>query len=91
MSLLAYKNRNGPKIELKSEECIDTVLQPLTDHVIIKINGSLTNEDIFRTVLDIAVNRNSVLCHNTISGYCVQNVSTIPSYETKHGRTDQIG
>ena len=35
-------------------------MQPLTDHVTIKINGSLTSEDVFRTVLSMAVNRNSV-------------------------------
>src|SRR5665647_970348 len=60
MSLLSYKPIYRPNIELKSKECIDAVLQPLTDHVTIKINGSLTSEDVFRTVLSMAVNRNSV-------------------------------
>ena len=60
MSILLYKPVYRPKIELKSKECVDTVLQSLIDHVTIKINGSLTSEDVFRTVLSMAVNRNSV-------------------------------
>ena len=60
MSLLPSKSGSGPKIELKSKECIDAVLQPLKDHVTIKINGSLTCEDIFRTVVNMSVNKNSV-------------------------------
>lgn len=60
MSLLPSKSGYSPKIELKSKECIDAVLQPLKDHVTIKINGSLTCEDIFRTVVNMSVNKNSV-------------------------------
>jgi len=60
MSLLSYKPVYRPKIELKSKECIDAILQPLKDHVTIKINGSLTSEDVFRNVFSMAVNRNSV-------------------------------
>jgi len=60
MPLLSHKPVYLPKIELKSKECIDAVLQPLTDPVTIKINGSLTSEDVFRTVVSMAVNRNSV-------------------------------
>src|SRR5450759_2917110 len=60
MSLLSYKHGSSPKIELKSKECIDLVLQPLKYHVIIKVNGSLTSEDIFRTVVSMAVDNNSV-------------------------------
>ena len=60
MSLLPSKSGYGPKIELKSKECIDAVLQPLKDHVTIKINGSLTCEDIFRTVVNMSVGKNSV-------------------------------
>ena len=52
MSLLSYKHGSSPKIELKSKECIDLVLQPLKYHVTIKVNGSLTSEDIFRIVED---------------------------------------
>src|SRR5665647_384854 len=51
MSLLSHKHGSSPKIELKSKECIDLVLQPLKYHVTIKVNGSLTSEDIFRTVV----------------------------------------
>ena len=47
MSLLPNKPGYNPKIELNSKKCIDMVLQPLSDHVTIKINGSLTSEDIF--------------------------------------------
>ena len=60
MSLLPYKHGYSPKIGLKSKECIDFVLQPLKDHVTIKVNGSLTSEDIFRTVVSMAVDKNSV-------------------------------
>jgi len=60
MSLLPYKHGYSPKIGLKSKECIDFVLQPLNDHVTIKVNGSLTSEDIFRTVVSMAVDKNSV-------------------------------
>ena len=60
MSLLSSKSGSGLKIELKSKECINAVLQPLKDHVTIKINGSLTCEDIFRTAVNMSVNKNSV-------------------------------
>ena len=60
MSLLSSKSVSGLKIELKSKECINAVLQPLKDHVTIKINGSLTCEDIFRTAVNMSVNKNSV-------------------------------
>jgi len=66
-----YKPVYAPKIELKSKECIDAVLKPLTDHVTIKINGSLTSEDVFRTVVSMSVNRNSV--HSVATQY--QNVA----------------
>jgi putative transposase len=61
----------NPKIKLKSKKCIDTALQPLSDHVTIKINGSLKSEDIFRTVISMSVNRNSV--HSVTARY--QNVA----------------
>ena len=67
MSLLSNKSGYDPKIELKSKKCIDTVLRPLSDHVTIKINGSLTGEDVFRTVISMSVNRNSV--HSVQSRY----------------------
>ena len=71
MSLLPYKHGYSPKIGLKSKECIDFVLQPLKDHVTIKVNGSLTSEDIFRTVVSMAVDKNSV--HSVSKQY--QNVA----------------
>ena len=67
MSLLSNKLGFNPKIELKSKKCIDTLLQPLSDHVTIKINGSLTSEDIFRTVISMSVNKNSV--HSVTARY----------------------
>ena len=60
MSLLSHMCGYSPKIGLKSKECIDYVLRPLTDHVTIKIKGSLTSEDIFRTVVNMAINKTSV-------------------------------
>jgi putative transposase len=60
MSLLSYKRGYTPKIWLKSKECIDFVLKPLTDHVTIKVNGSLTSENIFLTVIGMSVDKNSV-------------------------------
>jgi putative transposase len=60
MPFLSYQRGNNPRIELKSKICIGLVLQPLKDHVTIKVNGSLTSEDIFRTFLSMAVDKNSV-------------------------------
>jgi len=60
MSFSLSKPGSSHKVELKSKECIDSVLRPLKDHVTIKINGSLTSEDIFRTVVNMAVNKTSV-------------------------------
>ena len=67
MSLLSNKPGFNPRIELKSKKCIDTVLRPLSDHVTIKINGPLTSEDIFRTVISMSVNRHSV--HSVTARY----------------------
>ena len=83
MSLFSNKPGFNPRIELKSKKCIDTVLRPLSDHVTIKINGPLTSEDIFRTVISMSVNRHSVhsvtaryqdvACENSVTGcvFCV--------------------
>ena len=60
MSLLSNKRVYDHKFGLKSKECIDSVLKPLTDHVTIKVNGSLTSEDIFLTVMSMSVDKNSV-------------------------------
>ena len=53
---LACKSR----IELRSKECIDNILQPLVDNIQIPIKGSLTGKDIFQTAISMAVNRNSI-------------------------------
>ena len=71
MSFSSFKPEYTHKIELKSKKCVDYVLQPLKDHVTIKINGSLTCEDIFRTIVNMAVNKTSV--HSVSKHY--QNVS----------------
>jgi putative transposase len=60
MSLLLNKRGYDLKIGLKSKECIDLVLKPLTDHVTIKVNGSLTCKDIFHTVVSMSVENSSV-------------------------------
>ena len=60
MSLLLSKRVSDLKIGLKSKECIDLVLKPLTDHVTIKVNGSLTSNDIFHTVVNMSVENSSV-------------------------------
>jgi len=48
------------RYELRSKECIDTVLKPLTDHIYLPINGSLTSKDIFHTTISMAVDKNSI-------------------------------
>jgi putative transposase len=60
MFILLYKHRYDPKFGLKSKECIDFVLKSLTDHITIKVNGSLASEDIFPTVRNMSVDKNSV-------------------------------
>jgi len=49
-----------PRYELRSKECIDTVLKPLTDHIDLPINGSLTSQDIFHTTISMAIDKNSI-------------------------------
>lgn len=48
------------RIELRSKECIDNILQPLVDNIQIPINGSLTSKEIFQTAISLAVNKNSI-------------------------------
>jgi hypothetical protein len=55
MFLLLDKRGYDLRIGLKSNECIDLVLKPLTDHATIKVNGSLTSTNIFHTVVSISV------------------------------------
>jgi len=88
-SLLNYINPNIVCImELRSKECIDAVLQPLTDHVTININGSLTSKDVFRTVVNMAVNSSSV--HSVSKQY--QNVACETSlrYHLKKLNMDEL-
>jgi len=60
MSFLIFKGVYSFKMELTSKYCIDSVLEPLTSHITLRINGSLTSEDVIRTVLNMAVNKSSV-------------------------------
>ncbi|MCM1987737.1 ISH3 family transposase, partial [Methanococcoides seepicolus] len=60
MSFQLPNSKNIPRVELRSKECIDTVLKPLTDNIKIKINGSLTCKDIFHTTVCMAVDKGSV-------------------------------
>src|SRR5512141_2123196 len=88
MSLLPNKLGYRPRIELKSRKCIDTVLRPLSDHVTIRINGSLTSEDIFRTSVSMAVNRNSI--HSVTSQYQDTACETSLRYHLKKLNMDEL-
>jgi hypothetical protein len=55
--LFSYKSEYSLKIELKPKECIDAISQLLKNYVNIQINGSLMHEDIFRTVVNMIVNK----------------------------------
>ena len=60
---MVFKSHNyacNPRIELRSKECIDNVLQPLIDHINLPINGSLTSKDLYHTVISMAVDKNSI-------------------------------
>ena len=88
MSFLSNKPGYRPRIELKSRKCIDTVLRPLSDHVTIKINGSLTSEDIFRTAVSMAVNRNSI--HSVTTQYQDIACETSLRYHLKKLNMDEL-
>ncbi len=45
---------------LRSKECIDNVLKPLIDYIDIPINDSLTSKDIFHTIINMAIDKNSI-------------------------------
>lgn len=60
MSFQLPNSKNISRVELRSKECIDTVLKPLTDNIKIKINGSLTCKDLFHTAVCMAVDKGSV-------------------------------
>lgn len=55
------------EIVLDSQECIDTILQPLTKYIEIPINGCLTNRELFHTLIGMSVRNLSV--HSASYGY----------------------
>lgn len=88
MPFFTDKPGNSFKIELKSKYCIDYVLEPLTSHVTIKINGSLTSEDIIRTVVSLAVDKNSV--HSVSKQYSAVACETSLRYHLKKLNMDEL-
>ena len=88
MPLLPYKCIYDSKIELKSKYCIDSVLQPLTSHVTLKINGSLSSEDIIRTVVSLAVDKHSV--HSVSKQYSAVACETSLRYHLKKLNMDEL-
>jgi putative transposase len=88
MPFLTDKPGNSFKIELKSKYCIDYVLEPLTSHVTTKINGSLTSEDIIRTVVSLAVDKNSV--HSVSKQYSAVACETSLRYHLKKLNMDEL-
>ncbi len=54
------RSSDNSNVRLKSKDCVDRVLQPLVDHIDIKINGSLSSRDLYQTVLNMAANKNSI-------------------------------
>ncbi len=88
MPFFTNKLGNDSKIELNSKYCIDSVLQPLTSHVTLKINGSLTSEDVMRTVVSLAVDRNSV--HSVSKQYTAVACETSLRYHLKKLNMDEL-
>ncbi len=88
MSLLSYKCGYDSKIELKSKNCLDLVLKPLTSHITLKINGSLTSEDIIRTVVSLAVDKNSV--HSVSKQYSAVACETSLRYHLKKLNMEEL-
>ena len=60
MVLKSQQCTNTQKVELRSKECVEHVLQPLVEHIGIPINGSLTCQDLYQTIIGMAVDQNSV-------------------------------
>ena len=60
MSIKSQQCIDINKRELKSKECVENVLQPLVEHIGIPINGSLTCQDLYQTIVSMAVDKNSV-------------------------------
>lgn len=88
MSFFTNKLENSSKLELKSKYCIDSVLEPLKSHVNIKINGSLTSEDVIRTVVSLAVDKNSV--HSVSKQYSAVACETSLRYHLKKLNMDEL-
>ena len=88
MPLLSHKCRYDSKIELKSKYCIDSVLHPLTSHLTLKINGSLSSEDVIRTVVSLAVDKNSV--HSVSKQYSAVACETSLRYHLKKLNMDEL-
>jgi putative transposase len=87
MFLLSNKPKRS-KIELKSNKCIDNVLQPLTYHVTIKINCSLTGKDVFHTIVNMAGDKNSV--HSVTKQYLDVAYETSLRYHLKKLNMDEL-
>lgn len=60
MSFQLLQSSDIPRVKLRSKECIDTFLKPLTDNIKIKINDSLICKDLFHTAVCMAVDKGSV-------------------------------
>ncbi|AKB52080.1 hypothetical protein MSBRW_2827 [Methanosarcina barkeri str. Wiesmoor] len=88
MFLLSHKYGYRSKIELKSKYCIDLVLQPLKFHVTLKIKGSLTSEDIIRTVVSLAVDKNSI--HSISKQYSAVTCETSLRYHLNKLNMDEL-
>ena len=88
MPFFTSKPLYSSKIELKSKYCIDSVLEPLTSHITIKVNGSLTSEDIIRTVVSLAVDKNSV--HSVSKQYSAVACETSLRYHLKKLNMDEL-
>jgi len=88
MSFLSSNGGYSSKIELKSKYCIDSVLEPLISHITLRINGSLTSEDVIRTVVNMAVNKNSV--HSVSKQYSDVACETSLRYHLKKLNMDEL-
>jgi putative transposase len=88
MPFFTSKPLYSSKIELKSKYCIDSVLESLTSHITIKVNGSLTSEDIIRTVVSLAVDKNSV--HSVSKQYSAVACETSLRYHLKKLNMDEL-
>ena len=58
---------NNSTVQLKSKNCVDSILKPLLENVNLKINGLFTPKKLYQTVLNMAVNKNSI--HSTAKRY----------------------